>query len=57
MKCPTCGAWALIKETRHRKTSPNVYRRYECGNLHRFSTEERVVTETLRERRKTKALQ
>lgn len=42
MKCPQCGAWALIKETRTRVTRNVVVRRYECANLHRFSTEETV---------------
>ena len=42
MSCPQCGAWALIKETRTNKTDNVVTRRYECGNLHRFTTEEKV---------------
>lgn len=42
MKCPICNAWAEIKETRVRQDNTKR-RRYECGNLHRFSTEERVV--------------
>ena len=42
MKCPVCGAWTSVKETRTRKTDGVVTRRYECGNLHRFSTEERI---------------
>lgn len=50
MKCPICGAWTLVKSTRARKTNDNTYRRYECGNLHRFSTEERVVTERQRKK-------
>lgn len=47
MKCPACGAWTTVKETRTRKTDGVVTRRYECGNLHRFSTEERVRYELL----------
>lgn len=48
MKCPICGAWTTVKETRTRKTDGVVTRRYECGNMHRFSTEERVRHELLR---------
>ena len=41
MICPTCGTWTVVKETR--KKEKNVtYRRYECGNLHRFTTLETV---------------
>lgn len=43
MKCPECKAWALVLQTRTRKTDGAVTRRYECANLHRFSTLERVV--------------
>lgn len=42
IKCPVCGTWTTVKETRTRKTDGVVTRRYECANLHRFSTEERV---------------
>ena len=42
MKCPVCSAWTSVKETRTRKTDGVVKRRYECANLHRFTTEERV---------------
>lgn len=48
MSCPQCGAWAQVKETRTNKTDNVVTRRYECGNLHRFSTEERAKDELLR---------
>jgi hypothetical protein len=34
-----CSAWTSVKETRTRKTDGVVTRRYECANLHRFSTE------------------
>jgi hypothetical protein len=47
MKCPVCNAWTLVKETRTRKTDGVVTRRYECANLHRFSTEERVRDDKL----------
>lgn len=42
MKCPVCQAWSDVKETRTRMDG-SKRRRYECANLHRFSTEERVV--------------
>jgi transcriptional regulator NrdR family protein len=41
MKCPTCNAWASVKDTRQRVGS--TYRRYVCANEHRFSTTEEVV--------------
>lgn len=47
MKCPICGTWATVLQTRTRKTDGVVTRRYECGNMHRFSTEERVRHELL----------
>jgi transcriptional regulator NrdR family protein len=46
MKCPQCKTWAEVLETRTRKTDGVVTRRYECANLHRFSTEERVRVRT-----------
>lgn len=51
MSCPKCGAWSSVKETRS-KPDNLVYRRYECANLHRFSTEERIKDELLRRVRK-----
>jgi len=42
MACPQCASWTSVKETRTRKTNNVVVRRYECANLHRFTTEERV---------------
>jgi len=42
MKCPECGAWASVLETRTRLTGV-VVRRYVCANEHRFSTLEKVV--------------
>jgi transcriptional regulator NrdR family protein len=44
MKCPQCGAWSLVKET---KKSPTFgyMRRRECANEHRFSTQEVVITQ------------
>jgi len=48
MCCPMCGSWASVKETRTNKNENVVTRRYECGNTHRFSTEERIRDEVLR---------
>jgi transcriptional regulator NrdR family protein len=39
MKCPECGVWSIVKETRGSR------RRRECANEHRFTTEEVVVPE------------
>lgn len=36
MKCPRCGAWTELLETRTRSTGEKA-RRYECGNEHRFT--------------------
>ena len=41
MKCPTCNAWTYNLETRTNKNG-TVRRRYECANLHRFTTIEQV---------------
>jgi len=43
MDCPTCKAWAEVKDTRQRKEDNTRYRRYECANGHRFSTLEQVL--------------
>lgn len=42
MTCPKCQVWTRVLSTRKRKDG-NTYRRYECANLHRFSTREEVV--------------
>lgn len=41
MKCPTCGAWTGVVDSRVRKTDGVRVRRYECANGHRFTTDER----------------
>ena len=41
MKCPECDKWTLVKETR--RAEGYTYRRYECANLHRFTTNEVIV--------------
>lgn len=41
MKCPTCGAWTEVKDSRMRQD--NTRRRtYLCANEHRFTTMERA---------------
>jgi transcriptional regulator NrdR family protein len=50
MKCPTCSAWVRVLETRN-KPNNQTYRRYECANLHRFTT-----TETLKKKKVSKKL-
>jgi transcriptional regulator NrdR family protein len=41
MKCPECATWASVKETRN--TPEGKRRRYECANMHRFTTRETVI--------------
>ena len=42
MKCPECGAWTLVKETRESPTFGHTRRR-ECANYHKFTTQEVLV--------------
>jgi transcriptional regulator NrdR family protein len=42
MKCPECGTWTIVKETRI-STGNSRRRRLECANMHRFSTLETIV--------------
>jgi transcriptional regulator NrdR family protein len=45
MKCPQCGVWSVVLETRTRED--NTRRRtLECGNLHKFNTVERIEVVT-----------
>lgn len=46
MKCPVCDAWTTIKESRE---SPifGYIRRRECGNEHRFTTQEKVIPDEI----------
>jgi len=41
MKCPECGSWSTVLETRI--TEKGYKRRRECANEHKFTTEEVVV--------------
>ena len=43
INCPECGAWANVLQTRDNKAKTQTRRRYECANLHRFSTVEQAV--------------
>ena len=43
MKCPECGTWTVVLETR--TTDKNhVTRRRECANEHRFRTREVLIS-------------
>jgi transcriptional regulator NrdR family protein len=44
VKCPECGTKVFdVLETRVRKRDDVIVRRKECGNAHRFTTEEKIV--------------
>lgn len=53
MKCPECGTWTIVKETRI-STGNTRRRRLECANMHRFSTMETIVEKKTRIRQKQK---
>jgi transcriptional regulator NrdR family protein len=53
MKCPECGAWTVVKETRADENNSRR-RRIECANMHRFTTLETVIAEKTRVRQKQK---
>lgn len=42
MKCPICGVWVRVLETKVKEHNIR-HRRYVCGNEHRFTTAETVV--------------
>ena len=44
VKCPTCNAWSIVKDTRNQVT-----RRRECANGHRFTTKEVCIDNMLYE--------
>ena len=54
MKCPECGAWTVVKETRADQNNTRR-RRIECANMHRFTTLETVIDSKTRVRQKQKA--
>lgn len=41
MNCPRCGAWTEVLETRTKQDNTKR-RRYQCANLHRFTTIELI---------------
>lgn len=44
MKCPTCGTWTEVLETRKREKGAVLRRRRQCANgCPTFTTVERVV--------------
>jgi transcriptional regulator NrdR family protein len=43
IKCPQCGSWTEVIETRKIGKKDIVYRRRECGNGHRLVTHETFV--------------
>jgi transcriptional regulator NrdR family protein len=53
MKCPECGAWTVVKETRADENNSRR-RRIECANMHRFTTLETVIATKTRIRQKQK---
>jgi transcriptional regulator NrdR family protein len=47
MKCPECGTWTIVKETRI-STGNSRRRRLECANEHRFTTLETIIVSKTR---------
>ena len=54
MKCPECGTWTIVKETRT-STGNSRRRRLECANEHRFTTLETIIVTKTRIRQIKKA--
>ena len=54
VKCPVCGTWTIVKETRT-STGNTRRRRMECANEHRFTTLETIVDRKtpIRQKQKT----
>lgn len=42
MKCPVCGTWTWVLDSRPIRSRNARHRRYECANGHRFTTEENI---------------
>jgi len=53
MRCPECGTWTIVKETRI-SIGNTRRRRLECANMHRFSTMETIIENKTRIRQKQK---
>jgi len=47
MRCPECGTWTIVKETRV-STGNTRRRRLECANEHRFTTLETIIVSETR---------
>jgi transcriptional regulator NrdR family protein len=56
MKCPECGTWTIVKETRT-STGNSRRRRLECANEHRFTTLETIIVSKTRIRQIKKAIE
>ena len=54
MKCPECGTWTIVKETRI-SIGNTRRRRLECANEHRFTTLETIVVRKTPIHKKQKA--
>ena len=54
MKCPECGTWTIVKETRI-STGNTRRRRLECANQHRFTTLETIIVSKAPIHKKQKA--
>ena len=54
MKCPECGAWTTVKDTRTQANNTKR-RRIECANMHRFSTLETIIVPKAPVHKKQKA--
>jgi transcriptional regulator NrdR family protein len=54
MKCPECGAWTVVKDSRVDQNNSRR-RRIECANMHRFTTLETVIATKTQLRQKQKA--
>jgi transcriptional regulator NrdR family protein len=49
MICPICKAWTQVIDSRPNKGGAGRYRRYQCANLHRFTTEKKIVGKAKKE--------
>lgn len=56
MKCPVCGVWSIVKETRKSPTF-GYKRRRECANEHKFTTQEVVIPDDVLEQERRNHLE
>jgi len=52
MKCPVCNVWTTVNDTRNKEGF--TLRRRECGNGHKFTTEEHVKLQNMEPRKSSK---